>query len=396
MVRSRGEAAARDTAADMAEDLDGLIGERDQMVTLLDRTAAMRELSVRMRRATGTDLAYVADVGAPDLLIMRAWTGTRGNSLHGLEVPRGFGLGGKSFAAVQPFWVEDYCASPGITHDFDRQIREEGIGGMLAVPMIYDGEVLGVAYAAIRRVGTFGTAPIDAVKNLCDEAAVAMHASDRAQAQTGAAVAAERRRVSIALHDSVGAMLFSIGAEVRTLSGAADLSQPVLERLQSLEQHISAAASALRESLAALNDSAPAERLAAAITGDCRAFERRTGLPARTITLNDIPELEQARYEALEGAVREALLNVEKHASATSVVVSLVAVDAGVAVAVADDGVGWAPASEQALEALRPGWLSSGLGLEATLERLQRVGGRLSLVGNDDGGMTMRAWVPCL
>jgi LuxR family transcriptional regulator, regulator of acetate metabolism len=37
---------------------------------------------------------------------------------------------------------------------------------------------------------------------------------------------------------------------------------------------------------------------------------------------------------------------------------------------------------------------STGIGLKASYDRLARVGGALSVVGNEDGGLTVRAWVP--
>jgi signal transduction histidine kinase len=40
------------------------------------------------------------------------------------------------------------------------------------------------------------------------------------------------------------------------------------------------------------------------------------------------------------------------------------------------------------------GALGAGLGLPATADRLGRVGGTLSIAGNDDGGVTLQAWVP--
>jgi signal transduction histidine kinase len=102
--------------------------------------------------------------------------------------------------------------------------------------------------------------------------------------------------------------------------------------------------------------------------------------------------------------VREALVNVEKHAHATSVVVSLVASGEGLAVAIADDGLGWpdaaAPGADPLAElaARRPRGpsreRSSGMGLKASYDRVARLGGALSIVGNEDGGLTVRAWVP--
>ena len=97
--------------------------------------------------------------------------------------------------------------------------------------------------------------------------------------------------------------------------------------------------------------------------------------------------------------VRESLVNVEKHARAASVFVSLVSSGGGVAVAVADDGLGWSdaerdrPVSEFCTNRAASD-AGSGMGLKACYDRLARLGGSLSVVGNEDGGITVRSWVP--
>ena len=122
--------------------------------------------------------------------------------------------------------------------------------------------------------------------------------------------------------------------------------------------------------------------LGVAVRGHCRAFAERSGIPARVITLTDLPELPRASITALSDAVREALLNIDKHARARSVVVSMFGHRDGVAVTISDDGVGFGD---------EPG---HGLGLAAMTEQLGRIGGRVSIGSNEDGGGTVQAWVP--
>jgi signal transduction histidine kinase len=81
---------------------------------------------------------------------------------------------------------------------------------------------------------------------------------------------------------------------------------------------------------------------------------------------------------------REALLNAEKHARARSIVVSVFAARGGVAVSVSDDGMGLP--DDYAKRA--------GLGLAAVNERLAQVGGTVSIGSNEDGGVTVQAWLP--
>ncbi len=75
---------------------------------------------------------------------------------------------------------------------------------------------------------------------------------------------------------------------------------------------------------------------------------------------------------------------MEKHAQARSVVVSVFAIRDGVAVTVADDGIGLC---EDYTE-------HDGMGLVASSERLAQVGGTLIIGRNDDGGVTVQAWLP--
>jgi signal transduction histidine kinase len=124
--------------------------------------------------------------------------------------------------------------------------------------------------------------------------------------------------------------------------------------------------------------------LAVALRADCRSFEERTSIPIRLLVLDDMPPLHPSRTSALVAAVREALLNAEKHARASSVLVSVFGTPDGATVAVYDDGVGPPTAGED----------RSGLGLAAATDRLGRVGGYLTVGRNDDGGVTVRAWVP--
>ena len=365
-----------------------LIDEHHDVVALLDSAAVLREAANRIRDRAGLDVGYAAQIESSDLLVIRGWSGACSRQLRNLEVRRGLGLGGKAFALRRPVWVPDYRASRQITHDFDEVIVAEHIMAMVAVPLIHDGAMLGVAYGARRDKVELGDTALQEVQDIAGPTASALHLAQRVEGQTEAALLAERQRIAIALHDSVGAMLFSIGAEVRDLQSTACAQPELLAKLRGVEARIADTAAAFRESLAVLDVVTPSQALTATLRGDCEAFGGRTGVTCRCVALTEVPELDDAQNAAVVAVVREALVNVEKHAEATSVVVSVAATDDGVAVAVADDGLGWAAASERSRAT------SSGMGLNASYDRLARLGGTLSVVGNEDGGLTVRAWVP--
>ena len=156
---------------------------------------------------------------------------------------------------------------------------------------------------------------------------------------------------------------------------------------------MSAASAALREALLALSESSPERALPIEIAEHCRSFEARTGVPARFVQLGPVRPLDVERTTLLISAVREGLLNAEKHADAATVVVSLGEVDDGVQVAVADDGVARSDDGDEGGGTEESGPDGTGLGLRLLAEKAARLGGRASLVHDEDGGTTLRVLV---
>ena len=390
MCHRRAVNPAQRRAAARVEDgqhrLDALLDARMSLLTVLDRVAALRESARLVREVSGANAGFVAELDRPDRAVIRWLSGNQTDALSGLVVPIGQGLGGRVLALGRPVQVADYLTAPSITHHFDRPVREEGLSGLLAAPVVdpLTGQTVALAYVALRTAGEFGTATIDALQQVAADIGAALRAAEQAAHRSSTAVAAERRRLQVALHDSVGAMLFSIGAQVHDLYDLAGADSSLATRLHRLQAEVSAASGALRESLFALSESAPDRALPVTVAEHCRSFETRTGVSARFVQLGALPTLDPARAEVLVAAVREGLLNVEKHANAASVVVSLGPADGGVQVAVADDATG--PAA--------PGALGSGLGLSTLAERVSCVAGRMSFVRDEEDGCTLRAWVP--
>ncbi|GAA2785138.1 GAF domain-containing sensor histidine kinase [Saccharopolyspora taberi] len=376
--------AGVERVAEQGVRFERLLDEHSQVLTLLDDTAALRGLAQRIREECGAHIGLAGPVESERLLVLRQWNGTWATGLHDLHVPMGLGLGGKCFAELRPVWVDDYCASELITHDFDGPISADGIRTMMAVPMIRAGRVHGVVYAAMREVTDFSGRQLDAAVAVADSGGLALQTASAARRQRETAAATERRRIASALHDSVGAQLFRLGAELRDLrEHARTEGAALLDRLILLEDQLAQTASAFRESVHALDHDEPAGGLAATLSSDCAAFQRRTGTTAQAVEIGTLPDCDPHRSRVLIAAAREALLNVEKHANARSVLISLIALDDGLTVSIADDGDGWKHQDG-----------GNGIGLRTTTDRVEELGGTLSVVANEDGGLTVRVWVP--
>ncbi len=381
----RGRRRHRDLVVDARAELDLLAAQYAGTLRLLDTGAVLRALPEQVRAAVGADVGFVGQRETDGAAVLRHLSGARTAALFELSVAPGRGLGGKAMTLLQPQWVTDYELADGITHHFDSVVRAEGLRAVLAVPLRVGPTLYGVAYAGVRAPASFSDLALDRLGTLGREAATSLHAAGQAEARTEIALLAERRRLAADLHDSLGAMLFSLGADVHDLRGQFPEGGALVDRLERIESQIDEATAALRTSLSALDRVAPEQALGATIAADCAAFAERTGTAARSFALDALPALDGHRSAVLVSTVREAMLNVEKHASAGSVVVTLTPRDGGVLVAVADDGAGL-PGG---------GRVREGLGLASCRERLERLAGRLSVVGDDEGGgVTLRAWLP--
>ena len=91
--------------------------------------------------------------GAPsrrDRLCITELVGNTTDSLNGLVVRRGNGLGGKAMALGRPAWVSNYPCSAAISHDYDKPVGREGLLSIVAVPIVVRRRVRGVLYGALR------------------------------------------------------------------------------------------------------------------------------------------------------------------------------------------------------------------------------------------------------
>jgi len=359
--------------------------EYADVLALLDGPAAINRMINHVPEMAGVDMAFFGTPSAADQIVLHHPVNAS-DAVEGLTAPIGATLAGKVLAARRPLWVCDYRAAAGITDHFKTAAEAEGMKAVIAAPMIRDGALIGVLYGANRRGTDFGDRTATALEEIATRMMMAQTVAERAHHAAEVAVHEERRRLAHHLHDNIGAVLFSLRSGIQRLSDEPQLDAEVRARLSDIEQQAMEASAALR---AALNDlhTPPANvALGVAVREHCSAFSDRTGVIARMLTLTELPPLPRAQAVALADAAREALLNVEKHAHACSVVVTIAAVRGGVALTISDDGAGFGAEITQ----------GNGLGLASMSERLARVGGTctIGLNDGDEPGVAVRAWVP--
>ncbi|MEU8826664.1 LuxR C-terminal-related transcriptional regulator [Streptomyces sp. NPDC048636] len=159
-----------------------------------DGSGDVRASLLRMRRRGGLPVAFGGLFAGSRQFRISELTGTTTNSLRGLAVTPGNGLGGKVLTVSRPISVADYPTSRAISHEYDGAVSAEGLRSMLAVPVVVRGRVRGVLYGALRQPLTLGdralSAAVEAARALEQSLAVRDEAErlmDVAQRPTPAA-----------------------------------------------------------------------------------------------------------------------------------------------------------------------------------------------------------------
>jgi len=202
----------------------------------------------------------------------------------------------------------------------------------------------------------------------------------------------ERRRIARELHDRVEQTFFSIGLSVSAVLASLPASLPgsLQVALQVVGTAAQQGADDLRAAIFALTRAEVHDlELVRALWQLVRDFQKRTGLEADLVESGSVRRVPPEIAEVLHAVAREGLANVERHARATAVVVSLAFERDALVLTVQDDGVG---ASSLVLSTLADS--ATRFGLNGGRDGVVRLGGTFVAEPGDDEGFVLRARVP--
>lgn len=196
---------------------------------------------------------------------------------------------------------------------------------------------------------------------------------------------AERRAVARDLHDTAGQSLTGLRIQLQLLASQAHAPDEVRAMAK---RAMDAADASLEDFRRALHQLAPAvldeAGLRAAIERACDGLGERTGMTVRHhIALGGEP-LPRTVQVTCYRIVQESLTNIARHAQARNVTVDLTADEAQVCITIADDGRG--------MDAEVEG--KDGFGLMGMRERVDLLGGTLTIGSVATKGVTVRATLP--
>jgi signal transduction histidine kinase len=188
---------------------------------------------------------------------------------------------------------------------------------------------------------------------------------------------AERRRLERNLHDGAQQRLVAIALQLRLIQGQ------IRRDPSSAEALVTTASDELRHSLEELRELArgihPAV-LERGIAPALNSLATRSTVPT-VVTCEVTERLPQQIEAGMYFVACEALANVAKYAQATAASISLSRTDRGVAIEIADDGVGGADAD-------------GGSGLRGLADRVEALGGHLLVTSPAGAGTVVIADLP--
>lgn len=200
----------------------------------------------------------------------------------------------------------------------------------------------------------------------------------RSRARIVEAADEERRRIELNLHDGAQQHLVSLALKLRNIAESLE-DEPAVAHglLRQAELELAVAVEALRELAHGIHPAVLSER------GLRPALEGLAAGSPLALRIEQLPEdrfpppVEVAAYYL----VAEALTNALKHAQASGAWVRVGAEDELAVIEVADDGVGGAT-------------LERGRGLTGLVDRIEALGGRLTVDSPPGAGTRIRAEIP--
>jgi len=254
-----------------------------------------------------------------------------------------------------------------------RQGREAGLRSTVALPIFVGDRLWGALAVASPQPGRIPESVEQPITDCVDLIATAVRnaeADESLRASRQRIVAATdqaRRRFERDLHDGAQQRLVALGLDLRgrdDLVDAAEEVDAILADLQSLSRGLH-----------------PASLTEGGLAAAIGSLIRRSPTPVQLALPDDWPRLAEPVEIACYYVVAEALTNVAKHARAAEAHVRFARGDGRVRVTVSDDGVGGADPA-------------GGSGLVGIADRLEALGGSVSLTSPPGAGTTLVAKLP--
>lgn len=313
----------------------------------------------------------------------------------------GEGIAGTVAQQAEPIYVDNISEDPRLTR---WAVIREGLRAFASVPLVSKNRVLGVMNIASHELDRFDPEDVQLLGSVSSQIAVALENAElyqelqRRQERRGELLhltistqEEERKRIARGLHDETSQALTSLALN---LEMAADsLPASAVEAKAKLKEVLATATRTLDEIHNIIYELRPTLLddlgLIAALKWHVENYLETAGVTAYLETDGEERRLPSEVEVGLFRVVQEATTNIVRHARAESAFVFLDFEESSVVMRIEDDGQGFDP-HQVAKDKDR----ERGLGLLGMKERVEQLGGTLSIVSRPGEGTQIHIRVP--
>ncbi len=268
--------------------------------------------------------------------------------------------------------------------DFDWSLEGGPVfSAVAALPLVTIDRVIGVLALAWSSPGDSREA-LQVAESFAKQATVSLVLAEAQQEQERLAVFQDRDRIARDLHDLVIQRLFATGMLLQSTSRGQNLSPEVEERLSRAVDELDETIREIRQTIFALHEplTGPSTGVRGRLLNEVSLSGATMGLQPGMRFVGPVDaSVDDALADHLVAALREALVNVAKHAKAKKVDVIVMVKETNIVLSVTDDGVG-----------INPDGFSAHSGLANLSARAQDLGGTFALERVSAEGGTRLVW----
>ena len=277
----------------------------------------------------------------------------------------------------------DRAASEGdgsdvlLVSDLAADYGREGSG--LYTRLVVSGVDIGLLALEHAELDEYGEIDAELLRGMSDVLALTLANARSFRRLRSLAAAEERSRIARDLHDRLGQYLTYIALELERINNERDQPSPDLKELHG---EVQGAITEFRDTLIELRAAVTVDRpLTVVLSEVVERFRSRSSAEVEIMVPGDLDRLPAIVENELLRIAQEALVNIEKHSSATEVRVAWTIADGTGTLVVQDDGRGF-----DTSRSIR----GSAYGLVGMRERAASVGAMLEIVSEPGAGTLIR------
>jgi sugar diacid utilization regulator/GAF domain-containing protein len=180
-----------------------VIESAQDLSSRLDLQGLLSAIVSRARNLLGSDLAWLSTYDAdPEEFHVLVAEGALSQSTSAMAARRDRGVAGVVMSTLLPFTTPDYLHDKRFAHDpkLDDTFRNEGIAALVGVPLIWEGEVIGLLFVADRYHRMHTAQSVSILCTLATHGAVALRNARNFERANAALARADQARAELERH----------------------------------------------------------------------------------------------------------------------------------------------------------------------------------------------------